>query len=229
MGGVLCFVPDRNSPGKHDATGAFWPMAQAFVRETKADPAAIQRFPASEPLGARRMFCATALRGFGAPIGTLAFFCHGYKTGLQAGYQLSTVLSLGRLIAQYCEPDAYVLLYACDTGRDDDADTADERAAGPGGDGGFADELRDICEGLGRRITVMGHSTRGHCVENPYARRFRPGAGGRGGEWYVEPGSTAWTAWTRALKDPRDTLRFRFPRMGTGAICRELLTKPGVA
>lgn len=228
MGGTLVFMPDANLPGKHDATGAFWPMAREFIRATKPQSASVQRFPAVAPLGRRRVFCINSARTFGTPIDTLAFFCHGYKTGLQAGFQLSTLSSLARLIVEYATIDAYVLLYACDTARDADEHMDDERGPGPGGDGGFADELRDMLERLDRHITVMGHATAGHCAENPYARRFRPETGGRGGEWYVEPGSTAWLAWIRALRDPKNSLRFRFPRMEPEQIQRELLA-PGVS
>lgn len=228
MGGTLVFMPDANTPGKSDATGAFWPMARAFVQATAPQSASFLRFPAFAPLGKRRAFCVSGARAFGTPIDTLAFFCHGYKSGLQTGFQISSLSSLARLIVDYATVDAYVLLYACDTGRDGDDHTDDERLAGPGGDGGFADELRDALERLERRVTVMGHSTAGHCTHNPYARRFRPGMGGRGGEWYVEPGSSAWKAWTRALREPSSTLRFRFPRMEPAQIQRELLA-PGVA
>lgn len=227
MGGVLCFVPDANSPDRPDATGAFWPMADAFARFWGEDPrATIKRFPAKDPIVTRRRRCADAIREFGAPIKTLAFFCHGFKSGIQAGFQSGNVHLLAQLLAKHATIDAYVLLYACDAARDSDADTMDDVEAGPGGDGGFADLLRDSCEDLGRRVTVMAHATRGHCVQNPHARRFRPGAGGYGGEWYVAPGSSAWLPWTRALRDPKHTLRWRFARMGSTEIERELVRPP---
>jgi hypothetical protein len=181
----------------------------------------VQRFPSALPLPQRRAACVAAIQK-STQLDVLAFFCHGWRDGLQAGFTRSNVLALARLIAMHGDPDAHVLLYACQTGRDGDAQEADDREPGPGGDGGFADALRDACEVLGRRITVMGHTTSGGSTVNPFARYFAPGCGGLGGHWYVEPESQLWQAWVRALRDPRSTLRYRFPFMSTAEIADEL-------
>jgi hypothetical protein len=219
---MLCLVPDQNTPGKRDVSGAFFPEARAFARHHGADPdEVVQRFPSALPLPQRRAACVAAIQK-STQLDVLSFFCHGWRDGLQAGFTRSNVLALARLIAMHANRDAHVLLYACQTGRDGDAQEADDREPGPGGDGGFADELRDACEVLGRRITVMGHTTAGHCTCNPFARYFAPGCGGLGGHWYVEPESQLWQAWVRALRDPRSTLRYRFPFMSTAEIAEEL-------
>lgn len=220
---MLCFVPDANSPGKSDVTGAFLPEARGFARHHGVNPElAIRRFPAAAPIQKRRAVCVQAFDTMFDPLDLVVFFCHGWRDGLQAGFLRANILVLARLLALHAKHDAHVLLYACDTGRDGDTLSDDETEPGPGGDGGFADELRDACEAIGRRVTVMGHTTTGHCVLNPFARYFAPGCAGKGGHWYVEPESALWQRWVRALRDPRSTLRYRFPRMTPAQIAEEL-------
>jgi hypothetical protein len=224
---MLCFVPDANTPGKHDASGAFLPEARAFARFYGVDPElVVRRFPATASITMRRAACVRTFDASAHPLDLVAFFCHGWRDGLQAGFLRANVLALSRLLAIHAKPDAHVLLYACETARDGDAQIDDDSEPGPGGDGGFADELRDACEAMGRHVTVMGHTTAGHCVYNPYARFFAPGCGGQGGHWYVEPESALWRLWVRALRDPRSTLRFRFPTMTPGEIAAELGAGP---
>lgn len=221
---ALIMIPDKNTPGKRDQSGAFLPEAQAFARHHGLDPErVIRRFPSSAPaLQQRRSACTQAIATAAQPLDVLAFFCHGWRDGLQAGYTHSSVLVLARLVALHAKRDAHVLLYACDTSRDADDDRDDDRQAGPGGDGGFADELRDACEVIGRLVTVVGHTTSGHCTWNPFLRYFAPECGGRGGHWYVEPESELWQPWVRALRDPRSTLRYRFWGMTPEEIAEEL-------
>lgn len=224
---ILAFVPDQDSPGKKDVTHAFLPEARAFVQHHKEAPEdSIVRFPANADMAHRRAVCSLAIKQAREPIDILAFFCHGWETGVQAGFSFPHLLPLARLVALYCKPDAYVLLYACSTAGDADG-VDDERLPGTGGDGGFADGLRDACEALGRRVTVVGHTTAGHCSQNPHARVFAPGRGGKGGEWVVEPGSALWPLWVAALKDPRSPLRYRYWWLSSEEIAALLL--PGVA
>lgn len=225
---MLCFVPDANTPGTKDVDGAFLPEARAFARHHGADPGqVIKRFPATASLPARRTACTQALRSLAEPVDVLAFFCHGWRSGLQAGYQLAQIPTLALLLAQRMTVGAYVLLYACETGRDQDSDHVDDQRPGPGGDGGFADELRDALEELDRQVTVMGHTTAGHCTWNPHARLFTLGVGCAGGCWAVEPKSALWPAWVRAMRDPRSTLRYRFWSMTAEEIAAELAPKGG--
>lgn len=220
---ALAFVPDQNTPGKADVTGAFLPEARAWARHHGYDPQfVIHRFPVEAQMSGRRATVVQAIAGTTLPLQMVAFFCHGWRDGLQAGFARNSILVLARLLALHAAIDAHVMLYACDTGRDQDVDQADDKLPGPGGDGGFADELRDACEAIGRRVTVMGHTTAGHCAWNPFARYFAPGCGGRGGHWYVEPESPLWQRWVRALRDPRSTLRYRFPMMTPEEIAEEL-------
>lgn len=225
---ALIFVPDLDSPGKKDMSQAFLPSARAFARANYIDiDDALRRFPANAPIDQRRAVCTLAMRA-SSSLDAVAFFCHGWKAGIQAGFMRQHNLLLARILGQVAKSPASVLLYACETGRDLDDETADDREPGPGGDGGFADGIRDACDALGRRVTVMGHTTAGHCAENPYARFFAPDAGGKGGAWYVEPQSPLWPLWVSALHDPKSTLRYRFWSMSPTQIAAELRNPPAL-
>lgn len=228
MGPAIIFVPDANRPGVFDATGAFWPEAERFCTVHHLDMAssALVKFPSTKrQMIERREPVLRAISKAVVPWQTVAFFCHGYKDGFQAGFAKADLPVLSQTLAKSAAIDAYVLLYACDAGRNADDARIDDTQPGPGGDGGFADLLRDALEALGRRVTVLGHTTAGHCTINPHARRFAPGTGGQGGQWYVEPQSPVWGRWVRQLREPTSTLRFRYPRMTSAAIAEELMLR----
>ncbi len=225
---LLCLVPDANSPGKKDVTGAFHPEAVAFCKHHEVHPAkTIARFPAKGSLTARRTVCARTLSQVSG-LDVIAFFCHGYRDGIQAGWQTKTVRALASLCAAALVETGHVLLYACSTADGPlEGPPSDIAEDGPGGDGGFADELRDACETLGRRVTVVGHDREGHCTFNPYVRAFEPQCMGRGGRWVVTPGTSLWPRWVRALKNPRSSLRYRFWGMTGEEIRAELEPRGG--
>jgi hypothetical protein len=224
---MMVFVPDQDTAGKRDMSAAFLPEARAFVKFHGAEPDdVIKRFPAHAPVEQRRATCTLALRAAVPPLDLVAFVCHGWSAGIQAGFLKQHCLLLARILATQAKPDAHVILYACDAARDADADASDDRDKGPGGDGGFADGVRDACEALNRQVTVTAHATVGHCTQNPFARRFAPGTGGKGGDWYIEPGSAEWPLWRAALNNPRSTLRYRFWSMTRDQIAAELHGHP---
>jgi hypothetical protein len=140
----------------------------------------------------------------GDPVDHVALFCHGLARGIQTGHDLATVATLADAISASTAPPRHlvVTLYACDA--------ADTRTGGPGGDGGFADALRDALSERGITGHVDAHVTTGHTTKNPYVRRFYCDgqAAGTGGDWLVAPGSPKWRAWVRALKGD---MRWRFP------------------
>lgn len=169
----------------------------------------------------------------------VAFFCHGYSRGIQCGFDLSTVDDLAESISEYGGDEVRVPLYACDTARDLDRDRKDDLEQF-GGDGGFADELRDaLCEAEAIFCRVDAHTTAGHTTRNPNDRRFEgqgSAVGGHGG-YYIVPFPTkelldgltknqkrkrreAWSIWRKAL---RTTFRFSFPFMTTAEIHETLL------
>jgi hypothetical protein len=223
----LAFVPTQDTPGKRDCTGAFLPEARLFTRLHSMSPPAC--FPNAEGVGFRArgeaVLAALAQR---RDLDVVAFFCHGWRDGLQCGFRLGTIDRLADALAVAGTRQLVVALYACDAARDaDDARADDTGAAGPGGDGGFADELRDaLCRRGLVDCRVDAHVTTAHTTRNPYVRRFEGGGsvtGGQGGAWLVRPGSRLWRPWVEALRAPSTRpLRLRFPLMSAAEIHAEL-------
>ena len=156
-------------------------------------------------------------------VGQVAFFCHGWSAALQLCPK-SRVQQLAEAIAAAGASSAVlVTLYSCSTGSDLKAATSEVIGEGPGGDGGFADMLRDaLCAAEAIWCRVDAHTVLGHTTRNPYLRRFSGlgvSTGGIGGQWLVTPKSAAWSRWVTACKG---TLRWRFPMMAATEIHAEL-------
>lgn len=216
----LAFAAGFNSTGRHDATGAFQPEAKAFCRLHKlAGPLLFdnrQKYPV------RRAFVYHALEECqtGA-LDVVALFCHGWIDGVQTGHVRAVAQDFARRLARVASPRLVLVLYACDSGRDADRDRKDDDDAGPGGDGGFADVMRDALLNAGvLEPRVFAHATLGHTTRNPYVRVFDNTQGTIGGQWVVEPHSPQWRAWVRALD--KTSLRFRFPFMSRQEVEAEL-------
>jgi hypothetical protein len=216
-----------NTPGINPATGTVWRDADEFLREALL-------FAGEQGVGAivrtgmrvRRVDNRKAMsarfrelvgympvspvdaRGMPLRYDTFGFFCHGWQKGVQLGADMLKVKELARAMRRCGTDEPVVALYACSTAGDADG-ADDERQPGPGGEGGFADALRDALVVLGARPTVYAHTTKGHCTKNPWVRRFGPDD--FGGEWLVEPNSPRWNAWCHWLR--ADKNRFRFLRM----------------
>lgn len=169
--------------------------------------------------GARRREVERAIAS-GGPWDVIALFSHGLKTSIQTGHHVEHIGQLADVIAAHAAPHLRVELYACDAARDEDADRRDDVTEAVGGDGGFADQLRDAL--AARRLTghVDAHAKPGHTTKNPHLRRFHMDGGpGVGGEWLVEPGTPLWRPWVAALKG---SLRMRFPLMTADEIKADL-------
>lgn len=222
----LSIAPMHNSVGKHDATGAFQPEARAFAKLHGA-PAPFL-FDHQQPSGPRVRQVQTFLASHEPhSVDAIAVFSHGYKSGLQIGVSVSGNLrEFALTVAQVCIAEPVLALYCCDAARDSDDDREDDKLAGPGGDGGFADKLRYELGKLGCRPTIFAHASTGHTTHNPFVRRFDPGEMA-GGDWVVEPHSELWLRWCRALRDTE--LRFRFPFMAGFELTRELTQGVGPA
>lgn len=205
---ALIFHPMHNAHGKKDVTGAFKPEAHAFaryLRETHDASTAIHVFDNSAAKGERRASVESAISVDKWDV--VALFCHGLHTGLQTGHDIRTpgsVEALADVLATHAAHGGLILpLYACDT--------AEARRPAPGGDGGFADALRDALATRGVQGHIDAHTTTAHTTKNPHVRRFEMDGGpGVGGDWLVAPRSPKWSAWRRALKGD---MRFRFPLM----------------
>jgi hypothetical protein len=231
---ALIFTPDRNTK-RSDYTGAFRPEAHAFARQHGASAQQlasgvggirIVRVDVTQPMRSRRRAVRSALElaleggeRAAAPLELVGFFCHGYRNGLQVWNPIAgersgaAAAELAGAIAQVARGDVRIPLYACSTGA----------GTGAGGDGGFADRLRDaLCNLSLRHCRIDAHTTAGHCSHNPHVRRFEGGdspVGGTGGQWIVAPRAEQWGAWRRALRGP---LRFEFPLLASSDIHRRL-------
>jgi hypothetical protein len=222
---ILAFVPKYNSEGKKDATGAFHPEAAAF--KALARPGgAIYQFDNNKPMAARRKEILRVLEGctddYVRMPTTVAFFCHGWADGIQAGFTRKTVGELARAISLATGGDnGTVPLFCCSTGDDEQDDPLESAGFG---DNSFADKLRDaLCAEGETYCRVMAHSKPAHTTMNPKALFFEGMGvpdGGVGGYAPVGPKSPNWAAWKRALQ--KTDLRFRFSYMTPAEIHAEL-------
>jgi len=224
---VLMFVPMYNTKGRKDATGAFQPEAEAFLKVLgapydKANLLTIDNRRPAKDMARSVIDKLNAVKG----IDEVAFFCHGSTGGIQFGFNRRNVAELAAALASAtAEDDLTVALYCCLTGG-----ASDDRH---GGDGGFADLLRDeLCKAGIVNCRVDAHTTAGHTTWNPFVRRFEgmgSPAGGAGGYFIVPPGSKSWARWRKALRSDAPFLgrgglpaRFAFPMLSTAEIHRSL-------
>lgn len=206
---IVTFAPMYNTGTKKDATGAFQPEMMEFCAlfDPSAPPHLVDNHGTKSAMRARILGHIQ----YASPT-ICAFFGHGWRTGIQFGFGIANVKELAKALAYGCT-SVRVVLYACSTGD----------GAGPGGDGGFADALRDaLCVAGAPFCQVDAHDRPGHATRNPYVRRFMgqgSNVGGTGGQWIVAPGSALWGRWKAALAGD---LRLRFPMMDVGEIHAEL-------
>lgn len=176
-GPVLVLLPDRNSPPKHDYTGAFRPASRelakrgAIVREIAVpvvDAATLTISGAAKQRGFERAadLCMDAI-GEVQPA-HLVFLCHGWSTGLQLGFRSKKQKGedsrnfralLDLLYDQRSAGTLHsVCMLACSAG-----DEPASAKSSPGtGDNSIADAIRDFCG-----VPVVAHWTVGHAVHNP--------------------------------------------------------------
>jgi len=226
---ALCFIPEFNSEGKKDVTGAFEPEAHKFASLCGPGSKVIT---INNRLGFNLRKKAV-LKAIDAEIEehgsghytTVAFFCHGWGNGIQLGFKSGSVATLADAIVRVTnnKGDVTVPLYCCSTGKDPEDDPI--TAVGTG-DESFADKLRDaLCEAGASECRVVGHTTVAHTTSNPMVL-FMDGMGtdgGVGGYPPVAPKSKNWSQWKRSLRDrANNTLRLRMPFMSPSEIHEEL-------
>ena len=200
----LAFTGDRNRPGKKDFTGAFYPEAKKFTDQVFTVP--LDRTPEY-----KRDLVVARIRAVRPS--SVGFFCHGLTRKMELGFDTGTVNELASALADVgCSK---VSLYCCSTGG----------GKGLGGDGGFADELRDaMCRHGLITCRVLAHTTSAHTTMNPFKRVFDglgSSVGGTGGQWVVKPGSELWKVWRRRLKEDA-AFRLSLADKGVGRIHYEL-------
>lgn len=242
----IAIVPRFNTKGKRDATGAFHPEATRWLEAVDASDRELVRFDNRAELPARRLEVERALAKLleaGKRAGAVAFFCHGLWRQIQTGHTVATASRLARVLAPLLEVQdgapVSIPLYACDAADGEPVRVGKRVERGPGGDGGFADELRDALlrrEWDAHGPTLLGgwldaHVTTGHTTRNPNVRRFyllplphELAIGMVGGTALVSPEERAlWSRWKHALQDEdAGDLRLRFSTMTRGQIVAEL-------
>lgn len=221
---ALAIIPKCNAPNRRDVTGAFRPEAKKAC--FMFGKSRLIEFDNRQPFGARRREVLQKMRKFAEDevhFDVVMFFCHGWSTGIQAGFNRSNVRVLAKAIRSVApRDDVRVPLYCCSTG--DDVDDRSTEAPGTGDDS-FADRLRDAFCTIGAvHCFVMGHDAAGHTTKNPHTLRFSGAGskyGGIGGFKLVTPGSALWSKWRRSLRSDKD-FRYRFPHMSILNIHNEL-------
>lgn len=223
----LVFRPQWDQPGRRDVTYAFAPEADAFREHHRIEPDQVVVFDNRRGMLYRRDSCLAAIdsarQSARESLKLMAFFCHGWKGGIQAGFRSRDLPLLANRLRGWAVDDLVVVLYACDAARDADGQRRDDRRDVVGGNGGFADGLRNsLCMAGLVNCRVYGHTVVGHSTQSPWVRRFEGGGshlGGRGGRYIVRPYSRLWPRWRKAL---RGDMRFRFPLMTFDEIHTEL-------
>jgi hypothetical protein len=212
---ILALAPRWNSAGRKDATGAFQPEALAFAARHEVPRGNVVWIDnrLSRPAMREAVLAQVArVREEAGVVEALALFCHGLTTRIQFGFGLADAGALAAALGGF--PEVRVALYACNAARGAGADVA-------GGDGGFADRLRDaLCETGAVDCQVDAHGTAGHTTWNPFVRRFQgmgSAAGGVGGFHVVSPSHKAlFRKWRTALRTT--PLRFDFPFLSVAEI-----------
>jgi hypothetical protein len=244
----LAIVPTYNAPGKNDVSGAFVPEAKRWLSFEKPRDRVLVSFDNRASMSERRLEIARALQRLEPGFGSIAFFCHGLWRQLQTGHTTATAGRLAALLAPLLEPQngrpVSVPLYACDAAEGEVVTPKKGKIAavrGPGGDGGFADELRDAFlreqwSEHGARLAggwIDAHVTTGHTTRNPNVRRFdlepllphELVLGMVGGESLIASSARAlWRRWRERLQEQDDDLRLRFATMTRAELVAELAT-----
>lgn len=216
---ALVLLPDRNTEGRGDWSGAFRPEAGRFAALHHVPPELVVQIDVSRPRTDRLEQTLAAIER-ASSISLLAMFCHGWKGGVQLGPYSQDVEALVRVLGPRARYDLVVALYACSAG----GGSEDEPGA-PGGEGGFGDALRDALLREGLPAQVDAHTCVGHTARNPFVRRFTK-ATATGGQWLVAPDDPLFPVWRARLHDADDPLRFRFPLMTADEIRAELAPGP---
>lgn len=196
----------------HDATRAFQLQAKDYVKRRGIPSGSYFMFNNHTPeLDRRVWFCRTVL-GDKAGIRTLAFFMHGTFRWIQLGFHLEHVPMLANALSRACDVrDLRICLYACSAASEQGETEDHQKNAPAGGEGGFADALRDELLRLKVQTTVYAHATVGHTTENPFVRVFGPYDPDKGGLALIEHHDPLFPAWERALR--QGDLWQRYPLM----------------
>ena len=214
---TLVFAPKNNTGSKKDATGAFQPESQRFMKfwNIPNDKLFLINNKNNNKNKKEMAMEVIDILCDHPNMVNFIFACHGYRTGMQFGFNNGNVEDLCREIDHASMTDApNVVFYSCDVARDADKDRKDDLKEF-GGDGGFCDQVRDhLCELGSIWCEVIGHSSTGHTMRNPNVMLFEGEGipyGGYGGRYMVHRSKPAlWKKWVAALKT---NFRYQFPMM----------------
>jgi hypothetical protein len=235
LGRLIAFAPQHDRPGINPATGSPWRDAtRAFIPEAKAfmrfhgcpeDQLYIIDNARTATQMRERVYRAIEEETKKGELRGVAFFCHGFKSGIQFGIRMPNVGDLVGRLAKNCAQDVRVTFYCCDAGRDADNDKHDDLEEF-GGDDGFADHVRDrLCVEGRSHCVVDAHTSTAHTTMNPDVRRFEgmgSPVGGAGGYYLVPRKKWAlFSKWRAALKTD---VRFQFPFWPTAMVHQHLMT-----
>jgi hypothetical protein len=217
---ILCYYPS----GKCDGSPEFEREAKKFATFHLVPADNMCLIPDTADRDQRRRLVLSHLRrNKERGIKSVAFFCHGWKTGFWMGWNLGNIKELASDLPN--AQDMTVVLYSCSTGSGGD-ETVDMEYPGPGAEGGFADHLRDALEARGRKGRIVAHTTAGHTTSNPNAIRLESsGDPAVRGETlaYITKKSKFWKPWVAKLRET--TLRFAFPYLTQLQLTDEIKAK----
>lgn len=211
---ALCLLPDRNVK-EHDWSGAFRIEAARFAGLYRLPPERVVQIDVSQSRKGRLEQTLEVL-GRQEGLSLLALFCHGWKGGVQLGPYIEDAETVANTLRGHAAPDLRVVLYACSAGEGIDPDGEGPM---PGGEGGFADALRDALLWVCPQVQIDAHTVIGHTTRNPFVRRFSAKTA-QGGEWIISPDSPYFGDWRRALHET--DLRHRYPLMTIDEIRHEV-------
>lgn len=192
---AIVFAPAFDTPGRKDSSGAFKPEAQRLIKQLGCN-ATLRLFDNNRAPADRKREVGTALdRLPDGQAALVAFVCHGWKDGIQAGWNSGVVADLADRLRFVSTVDATIALYCCDTGRGDNKDPQ----PGPGGLGGFASQLFTALCARGFTGQLWAHGTEGHTTQNPFVRVFEQDETIPLARWAVEPDAHEFGQWRRLL------------------------------
>lgn len=207
---TLIFYTSTNSPGKHDATGAFIPEAKKFAKHHKLPKTALIPIPGNIAPYKRRKLVLDEIAG-NPGIERAILFCHGFPKKIQFGFNTDNIDTLTRALVasngRALNRQLDVVIYACSCARRPGLGKR-KRVYFPAHEvtnGSFAHMLAlSLSAHTSLDINVWAHFTAGHTSRNPYVIWF-----GRRDTvaWYIKPFSIHWGPWIRDMRGP---LRFNF-------------------
>lgn len=216
----LLFAPDRDTPDETDS-GEFQSRARTFA---SLHAGSVVTFDNERPMRDRALQCLAALAEHVGDLSYIGTCCHGWGTGVQAGFTTSaahtqgaSVGALADAMRQAAVPNQVltVPLYSCSTAADITS--------------GFAAQLSRALYARDIRHRVYAHTTAGHATRNPYVRVWGEGWDATpdqthilGGAWLVEPTSPEWRQWVHALHRPGSDLDLRMPFMTRAQVLAEI-------